>query len=344
MRSSIGWMMVLLVGFCLAITPTSAKGGGGVDGDWELGAYWGWINPDDYSGLDPDQASLFGVRAGWFWTERWSLEGSWQSFSSDAPGVSDVDFSSLRGNILYNFRPDKKFRWFLTAGLGTEKVEASGTGVDESDFGWNAGGGARWYFGKAKHFGIRVDARWVSVDVGGAVDSSQTNTETHAGFLWSFGGGPDTDADGDYVPDKKDKCAGTPKGARVDSTGCPKDEDGDKVPDGIDKCAATPRGSAVDATGCPADNDGDGVADMVDKCAGTPKGAKVDSTGCPTEDADGDTVWDGADRCPDTPKGVKVDQVGCPIDTDGDGVWDGMDKCAGTPKGTAVDATGCPKP
>lgn len=337
----------VLAVLCLTIVPAQAEmmiGGGGVDGDWEVSFYLGRLYPDSYDNLDPENSNLWGLRVGWYITPRWSVEGSWQTGQSEADtsGSPDMDLDSLRANILYNFRPEKKFRWFLTAGLGQESAESGDLDLDAKDLGWNYGGGARWYFGHDKNWGLRADARWVTVDVGGSVDESQTNYELTGGLLWSFGGGPKPDSDNDGVYDKDDKCSGTPKGARVDSTGCPKDADGDKVYDGIDKCANTPQGAKVDATGCPADSDGDGVADMVDKCPNTPKEAKVKSDGCPHDDADGDLVWDGVDRCPNTPPGVKVDQVGCPTDEDGDGVYDGIDKCPGTPKGTPVGPDGCP--
>jgi OOP family OmpA-OmpF porin len=67
----------------------------------------------------------------------------------------------------------------------------------------------------------------------------------------------DGDADGDGVPDSRDRCPNTPKGAPVDADGCPKDSDGDGVPDYKDKCPGTPRGAKVDPTGCEI------VADMV---------------------------------------------------------------------------------
>ena len=54
------------------------------------------------------------------------------------------------------------------------------------------------------------------------------------------------------------------------------DADGDGVPDSKDKCPNTPAGAVVDAMGCPKDSDGDGVPDYKDNCPGTPKGAKVD--------------------------------------------------------------------
>ena len=335
--------VAVLIG--MAWVPALA-GGGGVDGDWELGAYYGRIYPDSFDNLDLENGSIYGVRVGWFWTERWSVEGSWQiaPLEADTGNRPDADLTALRANMLYNFRPGKKFRWFLTAGLGSAKIDVDDLGVSERGFEWNWGGGGRWYFGDEKHFGLRADARWTMVDVGGDVDGSQSNYEASGGFLWSFGGGPAPDEDQDGVPNKNDECQGTPSGARTDSKGCPTDEDGDGVYDGIDKCASTPKDWKVDKKGCPADSDGDGVADMVDKCPGTPKDIKVTDTGCPAQDADGDGIADSMDRCPDTPAGVKVDPVGCPMDEDKDGVWDGVDKCPGTPAGTAVGPDGCPKP
>jgi len=337
-------MLAALAVLCCAAVPAFA-GGGGEDGDWELGAYLGSAHPDSYDPLDPENGTLYGARVGYFFTPRWSLEGSYQVFGTEGSvsgQKTDVDLDALRVNMLFNFRPEKKFRWFLTAGFGNESTKSDGPDISETDLGWNAGGGGRWYFGRQRHFALRADARWIEVDAGGDIDETQSNYEATGGILWSFGGGPPPDSDGDRVPDKKDKCAGTPKGAVIDTAGCPQDADGDRIFDGLDKCPGTQRGWAVDTAGCPADADGDGVADMVDKCPGTPKGVKVDANGCPTEDADGDSVWDGADRCPGTPKGVQVDPVGCPMDADGDGVWDGEDKCPNTPKGTKVDDTGCP--
>jgi OmpA-OmpF porin, OOP family len=158
---------------------------------------------------------------------------------------------------------------------------------------------------------------------------------------WPFGRAIAHDSDGDGVSDDVDACPDTPKGARVDATGCPQDGDGDGVFDGLDMCANTPRGATVDAKGCPSDSDGDGVFDGIDLCAGTPAGAKVDMKGCPL-DSDGDGVVDGPDQCPNTPRGATVDAKGCPSDSDGDGVFDGIDMCPNTPAGTKVDAKGCP--
>lgn len=69
------------------------------------------------------------------------------------------------------------------------------------------------------------------------------------------------------------KVAPKPAAVRLDS-------DGDGVYDDMDKCPDTPKGAPVDSVGCPLDSDGDGVPDYLDKCPNTPKGARVDSRGC----------------------------------------------------------------
>jgi OOP family OmpA-OmpF porin len=63
----------------------------------------------------------------------------------------------------------------------------------------------------------------------------------------------------------------------------PPDADKDGVLDNLDRCPNTPRGERVDASGCslPRDSDGDGVMDDRDRCPGTSYGTKVDANGCP---------------------------------------------------------------
>lgn len=123
------------------------------------------------------------------------------------------------------------------------------------------------------------------------------------------------DADGDGVPDVKDKCpdlAGT-----VDMLGCP-DSDGDGVSDLTDECPD--EAGLKELMGCK-DSDGDGFADIKDECpdeAGS-------LNGCPDMDLDG--IADKEDNCPDV-KGI-ADLGGCPEnkDSDNDGVLDADDKC-----------------
>jgi outer membrane protein OmpA-like peptidoglycan-associated protein/opacity protein-like surface antigen len=336
-------MLELLAGILLLVlvVGTPASAGQGQQGDWEFGPYagFGWL--DDYDILHPKGDAIFGLRAGYFFTPRWSLEGSWQRLSTDtdlsAGSNESFDLTSGRLNLLLNFRPGESVRPFVTAGVGIEKADAGQLG-DSTDTGWNAGGGVRWYLSHS--FALRLDGRYVWTNVGDRIDQSQGNIEATLGAAWSLGGGSPSDADRDGVTDRQDKCPGTPVGAKVDSAGCPVDSDHDGVADGIDQCPATPGGWPVDARGCPLDGDRDGVADGEDACPNSPAGAKVDARGC-TTDEDDDGVFDGLDRCPATPRGARVDAYGCPIDSDHDGVPDGIDTCPDTKHGARVDAQGC---
>lgn len=122
----------------------------------------------------------------------------------------------------------------------------------------------------------------------------------------------DRDGDADGIPDSRDRCLNTPRGAVVDNHGCPVDSDGDGVADGLDDCRASEAAAVghVDIHGCAVDSDFDGIPDYLDRCAFNPVGALVDGSGCPI-DSDGDGVADGLDDCPYTMVGVGVDKYGC---------------------------------
>ncbi|HAH24813.1 MAG TPA: hypothetical protein DCL77_13845 [Prolixibacteraceae bacterium] len=126
--------------------------------------------------------------------------------------------------------------------------------------------------------GVAVDAKGCPVDSDGdGVPDYQDDCPTVAG-LTSLKGCPDKDKDG--VADKDDACPD--QAGPVSLKGCP-DSDGDGVADKDDKCADTPKGYKVDASGCPVDTDKDGVPDAIDKCP-TVAGTK-DNNGCPVEEA-----------------------------------------------------------
>ena len=281
-----------------------------------------------------------GARAGWQ-SKSWlgfEAAGGFTGTSEDVSGGQDYDWMHVSGNLMLS---PAKGRWgnpFLFVGGGWTQGKPSAGPTTESGTIEFGGGLNLWM---TDGIGLRFEARDVSFSNFSTTGPSENlhNMVLGVGLTFALGGTPrDTDADG--VPDKQDKCPGTPAGAKVDATGCPLDTDGDKVFDGLDQCEATPLGATVNAQGCPSDADGDGVFDGLDTCADTPKGATVDAKGCPA-DADGDAVLDGIDRCPNTPKGASVDSLGCPNDADADGVPDGVDQCPDTPAGLRVDANGC---
>jgi hypothetical protein len=77
----------------------------------------------------------------------------------------------------------------------------------------------------------RADARDVRYKLlvpGTAAEEFRHHAEVFAGLSFGLGGAP-KDLDRDGIPEKTDKCPGTPFGARVDASGCPLDGDGEGV-------------------------------------------------------------------------------------------------------------------
>ncbi len=285
---------------------------------WELTPFFGYTIFDGkmrFPGSDlpvTDDLNV-GGRVAWQSKSWIGLEGAggFTATAEDQPNGRDYDWMHASGNLVLS---PAKGRWggpFVFVGGGwTRSKPSAGPSTDTGTL--EFGGGVKLWM--TDNVGLRFEARDVSFKpLNTTAASEHMNTIIlGAGVTFALGATP-RDTDGDGVPDKKDKCPGTPKGAKVDANGCPLDSDGDGVFDGIDQCPDTPKGATVDARGCPTDSDGDGVLDGLDKCPGTPKGAKVDSTGCPI-DSDGDGVPDGIDQCPGTPAGLKVDAKGCPIE------------------------------
>ncbi len=273
----------------------------------------------------------------------------WNDATSVAPPV-DTDILFYGGDLVVNIRPSAPFNPYLLGGWQEGRIKFKTPAVHDHSYanGLQFGGGVKLRL--TNHIGIRAEVRdavWKFDSPPAPVPPGSDATDNllfTGGIEFSLGGtSVNVDTDHDGVPDRRDRCPGTPEGARVDEHGCPIDSDRDGVPDGIDQCPNTPIGATVDEHGCPSDDDRDGVPNGIDKCPDTPAGAVVDATGCP-KDSDGDGVPDGIDQCADTPKGTPVDARGCPIvkDSDNDGVPDDKDLCPNTPPNVKVDKDGCP--
>ena len=184
----------------------------------------------------------------------------------------------------------------------------------------------------------------VTDNIIGAIKYKETkNLNVRVGFSLVYGKYfLNDDADGDLVPDEKDKCPR--QFGKKELDGCP-DKDGDMVIDSEDDCPNEFGTKAMN--GCP-DRDGDRIIDRYDECPdfageiqfkGCPDrdhdGVKDSDDKCPTEtgtvelkgcpDTDNDGIGDADDLCP-TVAGSRNNR-GCPVDTDGDGVSDIDDKC-----------------
>ena len=328
--------------FAMALVTARAAGAEPLGSYFTIAPFAGYTTFDGqlrFPGANPLQDALyaggrFGWRSSWYGVEG---AGGFTPTREDVASGVDVDFWHASGNVMLFPYQSRNGDVFLFGGYGYSKL--SPTAGSEAHFGTvELGGGVHLWMTDV--IGLRLEARNVSMMQKSPAKFLDNNLVLGGGLEWAIGAKPrDTDVDG--VPDKRDKCPDTPRGAKVDANGCPIDTDKDGVFDGIDACPGTPQGCRVDAKGCPIDSDGDGVCDGLDKCPDTPKGATVDPAGCPM-DSDGDGVLDGLDKCPDTPAGATVDSTGCPKDSDGDGVLDGIDKCPDTPPGARVDKDGCP--
>ena len=125
--------------------------------------------------------------------------------------------------------------------------------------------------------GVAVDENGCPLDTDGdGVADYLDDCPTEAG-LTSLKGCPDRDKDG--IADKDDACPDVFGLASL--KGCP-DTDGDGVTDNDDKCPNTPKGWKVDASGCPIDTDKDGLFDEEDDCP-TVAGPK-ENKGCPVKE------------------------------------------------------------
>ena len=260
-----------------------------------------------------------GGRLGYQRGPLWALElaGGVTPTVEDVGGGANVSFLHATANLVMSPWATRVGGPYFFVGGGAGRLSTDPTEGLSSDAArlnqglLEAGGGVRLWLTDA--LGLRLEAReahWLPKDTQGA---PSVNYLTLSAGLTLAIGAQGRDTDGDAVPDSRDKCPDTPRGATVDAKGCPIDTDGDAVFDGLDKCAETPKGCTVGKTGCQSDADGDGVLDGIDQCPNSIKGCTIDAKGC-TSDADGDGVCDGIDQCPDTPAGLKVDSVGCVIE------------------------------
>jgi hypothetical protein len=174
-------------------------------------------------------------------------------------------------------------------------------------------------------------------------------------------GVPDTDSDGDGVPDCNDGCVDDPT-FDTDGDGigdlCDPDDDNDGVVDAADNCPliANPdqADNELDGIGdlCDPDDDNDGVSDDApDNCQFTANpdqsDVDMDSLGDVCDgDVDGDLVDDEVDICPFDPDPGQEDTDGdlegdaCDDDDDNDGVLDAADNCVTVVNADQLDTDG----
>jgi OOP family OmpA-OmpF porin len=255
-------------------------------------------------------SAVFGLRAGYNFTENLGLEGFFTYTKTEIE--SDADWKPWQEILgygiegLYHFMPHGRFVPFIAIGIGGTyygkgehySVDPSyGERFESNKLTVDYGAGAKYFL--TENIALRADVRHVI-----PLNSKWNNPDYfHNDFLatlginLSFGGrkkvvsevkseeptAPIVDSDKDGVPDYLDKCPGTPASVVVDKDGCPPDSDKDGVPDYLDKCPGTPAGVAVDKDGCAPDHsqnpDKAGVPGHLDKYPEPTAGVPVDKDG-----------------------------------------------------------------
>jgi len=314
----------------------SLKPGGGGGGTFGY-AFENGFRPElaiNYSSAALDEVTVVSIAGQSIAPNKTKIGGDLETIRMMASAWYDIDL----GTVLP----------YLGGGIGFQRTTTDLPGVvtgSDNNLGFQLGGGVGVLL--TDTLTLSVDYRYIATENPSYRSNFDTKAETeyeshNVGMSLRYSFGSDSkDSDGDGVPDRLDKCPGTPAGVQVYSDGCPLDSDGDGVPDYRDKCPGTTKGSAVNADGCALDSDGDGIPDNLDKCPGTAPGTPVDANGCDSRDSDGDGIPDYLDKCPGSPKGQRVGADGCPLDSDGDGIPDDQDACPNTPPGLKVLPDGC---
>ena len=241
-----GWRALGLTAGIAIASPMTA--GAQERGAIELGVFGRATRLDDSNRLEPKIGigGMLAVLVG----QHLALELT-ASYSSGA-GVDDAsrEVSYMPASLLLMMRDSLSARTDLLYGVGTVRNQFGGD-YDTHEWGVTAMLGAR-----------RLLTQWIALRGEGVVDfmSSPSNgSPTDFSFALQIGASiqlnrvPPPDRDFDGVPDRLDRCPGTPGGTDVDRDGCelPPDEDLDGVPDAQDRCPGTTFRVAVDRNGCP---------------------------------------------------------------------------------------------
>lgn len=196
---------------------------------WEAGAGVGWLDPPSKRNLDAGPAALFTF--GHRFSDTWGVEALGIVANTDfESGASGGDMRILGVRALYHF-PGGGRAWtpYLSFGAAHSDIRSG-----DSEGSALAGAGVKYRLtdnwslrGEANfHYGFDVEATDLSVFVGiayqwGRAPAPAPKPAPVAPVAVAAAPAAPVDTDGDGVPDTLDKCPGTPKGAKVDSVGCP---------------------------------------------------------------------------------------------------------------------------
>ncbi len=235
--------------------------------DYEVSVMGGVTEHEDVTGLD--SKGVYGAELQYNGFENSFFSPELAYYYSPRSGGGDTTVQRIFLNGVHNFHETDKVTAFAKLGAGYEIVELDRlvnieNGNRDSVI-FDAGAGFK--VALADHLALKLEAIYANKLNKGTIDQSIT-------FLAGLNFG--------FVPQAAPVAAVAAAAVPVEKEPLIiiSDDDGDGVPNGEDKCPHTPKGVKVDASGCPLDSDGDGVPDFKDDCPNTPKGFAVDTKGC----------------------------------------------------------------
>ena len=207
----------------------------------ELGIFGRYTNFDE--ALRMNDGGGGSGRIGIFLARNLEIEGDVSYTSLDREGDLSGQISAvpIHARLLYNIPAGDHAAVILGGGYVRNMYGKSIPVLDDSDNGVAGLVGLRAALGGAISLRFDVTVDYMSTPVTEqifAADHDNWNYGVQAGLSLLTGQGP-RDSDRDGIADDFDRCPDTPRGAVVDSNGCP-DSDGDGVFDLTDQCANTP--------------------------------------------------------------------------------------------------------
>jgi outer membrane protein OmpA-like peptidoglycan-associated protein len=220
-------------------------------GSIELGGFGAYTFFD--SSLNFDDGIGGGGLLGFYPLSRLALEGEASYGTADWDGAT-ISHLPFRARLVYSQPLSGGFAFLLGAGYVHNEYSQDIEGADNGVTGL-----VGFRLGLPGPIALRVSGAADYILKPANAEDNNLNFGVQAGlsvvlgplFGRAAGVGPE-DSDRDGIPDQFDACPGTPRGERVDNSGCPlpTDADGDGVPDSDDACPNTPTGAPVDARGC----------------------------------------------------------------------------------------------
>ena len=183
---------------------------------------------------DLDESGTYGVGIEYRFLPNWAVETVYSRADANRKYDSGAaDFDEVRVDGTYYFAgPDHTWNPYVSVGAGRARFDGTAPGINSDETRVNLGAGVRYNI--SDRVSLRGDLREFH-----GIDDSTFDTMASLGISVAFtrtvgqaapvapAPQPPADADNDGVPDARDQCPNTPRGARVDAKGCELDSDKD---------------------------------------------------------------------------------------------------------------------